>query len=369
MTRNYYSDYKNLHENVISACDCIKLRPCNKLKEEIEDIKINLENIFISDWEDSIKNSFETNRTSCINDLDLIISSIESDFIEAEDIYKSLLKELDNLKEYNDNLQNTSEPELSNYKVHSYDENNKLKISYNHSKYNSDLKEYKELIDKCETFVENINNYLNNLENINGNTNNDIKSSFSFANNNLIFNNLFSLEFEGNNFYATLSSEDVKIIKAKCGKQKVDQCLNKSIEYCRAIDGYNTSYSYLVVENQQTALQIMANEIGNGNSCVAQVNGKGGTNGKPLSRHFVAVVGIKSDAVDTSTLNQDDFLILDPAGVALQKVLNDGTGEGSTERYLVKGSEVTYQNEGSEYILYIKSEDCNQYLQYEGVSA
>lgn len=167
MKKNYYNDYKNIHDKVKNACICIENNSCYKLKDEIISIRDKIINISINDWDDSISETFEINRLECINNLNLIISSIETIFSTAEELYESLLNELNNLEVNNNKLQSMNEPLKSNYYYRKSDLNGDQYLHFDSSKYNSDLDNWNKLIETCESCIINIDDYILKLETIN----------------------------------------------------------------------------------------------------------------------------------------------------------------------------------------------------------
>lgn len=156
------------------------------------------------------------------------------------------------------------------------------------------------------------------------------------------------------------------------GKQSPDECLTFSHKYCSAIlENSNAtnvnkdSYTLLGSENKQKILEIMRNEVLNGRPCIIRVNGSPKGDGK-YSRHFVAVLGIKSSAKNNKILQESDFLILDPAACELKelnKTFSPKDNKDLWKRFLLKGEDNQGKNASSGYVVlpYCDKAQSNKY--------
>ena len=89
-------------------------------------------------------------------------------------------------------------------------------------------------------------------------------------------------------------------------------------------------------DNKQETLNVIYDQISEGKPVVMQVNGnKAGT-----SRHFVTVVGIKSDVTSAENLTEDDLLILDSWDCNLERM------DTETSRFMTTGSQTNKSYSG-----------------------
>lgn len=178
-----------------------------------------------------------------------------------------------------------------------------------------------------------------------------------------------SYTFGGDTYTATYTSIGFKRVLSSVGKQPPGGCLTYSSKYSKKIFETSSvsgsgSYKILRSTNKQDILNIIANEVLNGRPCITRVNGKKRSGGM-YTRHFVAVVGVKSSA-NKKSLKESDFLILDPTA-ALIKELN----VTSQKRFLLAGEKDAYHREapkGYVALVYSNKKTLNSYLSNKSVS-
>lgn len=393
--KDFYEQYRGLHEEVIGACDCIESNNSSKLREEVETIKSSIDRISVSNWQDSVGDKFKNNKESCSTKLNNILASIDSVFSKSEEIYHLLKAQLDNLKSVNDNYRSVylQEPKMSEERKPIYQENedgNKVFLRYDYSNYYNKLNKWKDSIKKikeqCEICIDNIEKYLTSLSQIDGMLITAeassvllmgsipelfIPSIVSFSSIQMA-NNIVNYKFNSST-YRVIDTKgiDYQNIPKKSGKQKPDKCLAWSGYYATDIfensDSIPADGDYIVQgltsSDKQEILQIMAKEILEGRPSIIQVTGlsKGGDT---YSRHFVTVAGIKEDA-DLSNLKESDFLIMDPTLAGLKPL--DTKYSEHTTRSLLKCEDATYrasaENQGYGVLVYnnpeiYESESC-----------
>jgi hypothetical protein len=122
-----------------------------------------------------------------------------------------------------------------------------------------------------------------------------------------------------------------------------DKCLGFSYTHAYGLYTNNKSYTgkdgagytgaskftVFVDDNKQAVLKAIYNEINAGRPCVLQVNG----NKKGTSRHYVTVVGYKSNVRSGDTITEDDLLIIDSWDAKLE------TMDGSSSRFMISGKD------------------------------
>ena len=89
-------------------------------------------------------------------------------------------------------------------------------------------------------------------------------------------------------------------------------------------------------DNKQETLSVVYEQISEGKPVVMQVNG----NSSGTSRHFVTVVGIKSDVKSAADVTEDDLLILDSWDCNLERMDTD------TSRFMTTGSQTNKSYSG-----------------------
>ena len=104
--------------------------------------------------------------------------------------------------------------------------------------------------------------------------------------------------------------------------------------------GAFTSY---INDNKQDVLSKIYNEVSNGRPVILQVNG----NKQGTSRHFVTVVGFKSNVSSASSLKEEDLLIMDSWSAEIK------TMDKSTSRFMTTGKQTRRDYNGYR-ILYLK---------------
>lgn len=352
-----YQQFYNKHkENVKNANNCVLSFPCGNLVEEIEIIINYLQNLIkIDGWNDSVKSMFDESVNIMITQLNKLKENINFLWVQAEEIYKSLPDDFENLnKEISYLRKKLSNPiEKNKYKK----EDEFGKVTY--PGYNDALEKWTDsctkLNDVCNDLVLYIIEKMNKLSEINSSKFDDISLSDTKVD---LFDSSSAInapiaQYFDTDYYVCTTDGGYSGLK----HQEPDKCWHYAIEYARNIqtlNGNSHNYVSLTCHSKEELLKIAALEIISGNPSVIQVNGVG--NG----RHFVTVGGLKKDA-DLDHLKESDFLILDPGSAGL-KQLNVDPGEGYVERHLVSAKDVTFsQNGDNEYLIEV-FDDASNYL-------
>lgn len=352
----YQEFYKKYKEQIEKANNCVLSFPCSKLVAEIDKIINYLQGLTkTSDWDDSAKTKFDESINALVTEFNTLKDNINSSWVEAEEIYKSLPEFFEHLNENICYLKiKLDHPIIKN----NYRKVNELgEVTY--PKYEGDLKEWQyncnAYNDACKYLISEIEGKLTNLDSINN-------SSIEMMN--LVVTSLGSISpnitasiatYFGVNYYVCQSSEGYSNLK----KQEPDKCWNYAINYARKIirtsnKNGSQNYSSLTCHTKEELLQIAAKEILEGKPSIIQVNGIG------KNRHFVTIGGLKEGA-DLNNLKESDFLILDPAYAGL-KQLDVEVGGEIVRRYLVSAQDVTHKEcRDNEYLIAVFN-DADEYL-------
>ena len=163
---NLYNDetIAKFEKEISNACSCIIKNPVKNLYENIETIRLKLQKVNTSCWEDSVVSCFLSGKEQCLKELKAIEDSLSTLFQKSEDTYKQIKEELKNYKETRRELVLSSyrEPSRSDYYVNGV---------LNESAYRKDYAEWDEyswgLSDKCDALELAIKNLLHVLDYIN----------------------------------------------------------------------------------------------------------------------------------------------------------------------------------------------------------
>ena len=171
--QKFYDEYK---DKITNANDCVLSFPCSKLVAEIDVIINYLQGLTkISDWNDSAKTKFDESITALVTEFNTLKDNINSSWIEAEEIYKSLPEFFEHL---NENI-----CYLKDKLDHPINKNNYIKMNelgeVTYPGYERDLSEWKyncnTYSDACSHLISEIEGKLNELNNINNSTVENIK--------------------------------------------------------------------------------------------------------------------------------------------------------------------------------------------------
>lgn len=346
----YEEIYNTYYSKIEKAVTNIDSHPCSDLMDsliEVEDYLKKITNISSSEWNDSVKETMDSNIQICLDNISATKYSIETNWKNAETLYNDLLEALKSLNTETMGLKTllSEKPKQSHYMHEEIDQLGNRHVSY--PGYHNALDNWeikcKDKNDVCESYFTSINDKLNELKAINSETLTiaSVLGLIGIQPN----SNLVNYDFRGNEYLIIKTNGGYNGILSRIGVQKPDKCLQWSYKYANNIYANsesvptNTTAVGLTSSDPKEILQIAAQEILNGNPSVIQVNGKykGGTT---YSRHFVTIVGIKEDA-DLSNLKQSDFLILDPAGADIKQLDTDMGGKLVT-RSLLSAQNATY---------------------------
>ena len=322
-----YDSYKTIHEKIKNICNFIDSNNYLKIREEVVLLKNKLSNLNLSNWSDSAYEIFETERQNNLNNLSLILTSIDTIYRYSENIYKELLTSLNNLEV---NYSEEERQKIDNY-LKILKEINDSRIDLNDSSLNTTIN------------IENIK-LPNNLA-MNENNNTDI------------------MEYNGNNYVVVKTNNGYQSVLNKIGRQNPDGCLDYSLKYSDEIFSNSDSnkimsYQSIGSNDEQEILKIMSNEVINGRPCVIRVNGA--PKGDGYTRHFVAVTGIREGA-DLDNLSQSDFLIMDPYDASL-KTLDTNRADVYAKNLLKTEEDVYWRNHGSNGYLCLIFNNPSTYL-------
>lgn len=172
--RKYEEVYNKYIEEVDRACNCIESNPCEKVSSNLDEIIIgfNTQIKNLSDWDDSAKDTFVDNIKICIKNLATLRDNINSNWVNAENIYTNLKSYLNALNGRCEILKNTlnNEPKKDSYKKITTNELGEEKITYPGyatacSSWNTNCNE---INNKCNAVYDTIIEKVKELENING---------------------------------------------------------------------------------------------------------------------------------------------------------------------------------------------------------
>ena len=407
---DYYSEYIDFSLEIENACNCINAYRCNRLNDEIINIKDTVKNLQVGkgNWDDSVGDTINSVIMYCTNSLNDVINSIDSSFTKAESIYEDLKKILADLKNANNAYQKrykekpNSDDYYHNTKV-GVNENGEDIYNYqlDHREYHAALdkwnRETKELAAKCEDLITQIEANKKELEAIDGEKVNiqNIALFGALSNNITSFLYYFVQNPEGSvadylkkngglcyggSYFGT---DYATVLNVKGGtSQSHDKCLGTAMGYINEIykrTGLNkenvTCYS---TSNKNEILNIMANEVLNGKPVVIEVGGKkqsykadvqltdneGNVSNQALdvySRHYVTVFGIKKNA-DLNNLKESDFLILDPGSGKVKQLDTQSSNKKLSTRSLLNGQAATYNPYDNDYFISVYNDDSSKYV-------
>ena len=96
----YKEIYDEYHEKINNAVNNIDIHPCAILLDNLTDVEDYLRkilNISSDEWNDSAKEAVDSNIQICLDNISQTKSSIETNWKNAETLYKELLELLENL--------------------------------------------------------------------------------------------------------------------------------------------------------------------------------------------------------------------------------------------------------------------------------
>lgn len=167
---NYRLFYEKLKNDIENANNCINSNPCSKLIEYIDEIKSGITNSLANlEWQDDAKNKYDLALETGINNLDKISESINTNWKNAETLYQTINSELDKFNSAIGKLETNVGNEPKRY-------SNKYKVNdiFNESLYRSDYNNWKSSCDtvnnECSSLQKNINDLIQELQKINGNS-------------------------------------------------------------------------------------------------------------------------------------------------------------------------------------------------------
>lgn len=172
--RKYEEVYNKYIEEVDRACNCIESNPCKKVSSNLDEIirGFNTQITNLNDWDDSAKDTFVDNIKICIKNLETLRDNVNSNWANAENIYKNLKNYLNTLNGKCEILKNmlNNEPKKDSYKKITANELGEEKITYPgyataYSNWNTNCNE---INNECIAVYNEIIEHVKELENING---------------------------------------------------------------------------------------------------------------------------------------------------------------------------------------------------------
>lgn len=171
--QKFYDEYK---DKITNANDCVLSFPCSKLVAEIDVIINYLQGLTkTNNWNDSAKTKFDESINALVTEFNTLKENINSSWVEAEEIYKNLPEFFEHL---NENI-----CYLKTKLDHPIKKNNYIKVNelgeVTYPGYERDLSEWKyncnTYSDACSHLISEIEGKLNELNNINNSTVENIK--------------------------------------------------------------------------------------------------------------------------------------------------------------------------------------------------
>ena len=173
----YEEIYNTYYSKIEKAVTNIVRHPCVNLIENlinVEDYLRKILNISSDEWNDSAKEAVDSNIQICLDNISQTKSSIETNWQKAETLYKELLELLKTLNTETMTLKTllSEKPKKSHYMHEEGDGLGNIQITY--PGYANALSiwngECKSKNDECEEYFQSINDKLEELKNIDGET-------------------------------------------------------------------------------------------------------------------------------------------------------------------------------------------------------
>ncbi|MBQ8891581.1 MAG: hypothetical protein IJ068_01805 [Bacilli bacterium] len=99
---DYFENYRSLKSEVDDACLTINSNSSTKLKDEVNELKENFNNLVVDEvWSDKVGDVFKEIVKKCSSSLNSVINSIENNFIKSDELYKNLKAKLEELEKAN----------------------------------------------------------------------------------------------------------------------------------------------------------------------------------------------------------------------------------------------------------------------------
>lgn len=345
MGKFYDGYYSELHEKTKAACECIETNNSTKLLEQMQEIYNMFVKIDVSEWEDTAGDEFRINQNEETTNLSIIIDSINSTLKKSEKYYIKLNILLNDLEilDYEYEIKFSSPP----------DENQYQDVETYNRVYNEWESEVASLSANCEKWISLIEECLTILENINQAAITGSECLLSSPLDIPILNLKFKeYEFNGSDYMVLQNfNYNNQVINDTYGKQDADGCHKWCYNVMDDILNLEKgSYVQYRVDTEEELLEIMQTEFLAGRPAMLQVNGY--EIGTKYSRHFVVLGGMKKDV---DSLQQSNFLIIDPATPEIKPLATPGYHSGieeiCSERFLLD-SLYDYNNPGNGYVIY-----------------
>lgn len=288
----YKEIYEAYKDKVDLACQCISSNPCSKVSEYLDDIVTSFESLIsnLSDWEDSIKNTFIQNVNLCANKITDIKESVDTNWKNSEELYQSMLTLLDELHKNYVSLEQkvNSEPNRMSYLHQETLLDGTISQSYPgyESAYNNWITECNELDTLCSDLYSSIIENKANLNNIN-------KITLSLDENlNYLYNDSSTTNNDNNNNSTDTNSTSVSLDSSTYKTTPVSGFSDGSVSfglttgnqtYDLSESELNTLYAIVASEaahNPDDALGVMSVIL---NRVESDENFLGGSNPTPLS--------------------------------------------------------------------------------------
>ena len=173
----YEEIYNTYYSKIEKAVTNIVRHPCVNLIENltnVEDYLRKILNISSDEWNDSVKEAVDSNIQICLDNISQTKSSIETNWQKAETLYKELLELLEDLNTETLALETllNEKPRQSHYMREEIDQLGNRHVSYPgyEAALNAWNSECGDKNDECEEYFQSINDKLEELKNIDGET-------------------------------------------------------------------------------------------------------------------------------------------------------------------------------------------------------
>ena len=361
----YKEIYDEYHEKINNAVSNIDRHPCVNLIEnltKVEDYLQKILDISSDEWNDSVKEAMDSNIEICSKNLSQTKSSIETNWKNAETLYKELLELLENLNTETLALETLlkKKPRQSHYMREEIDQLGNRHVSYPgyEAALNNWNSECKSKNDECESYFTSINDKLEELKTIDGEILN-INNSIGIIGMPFNTNSEFAHFTEDSEYILGLDS--VEYTRGPDGKLTV-RYNQKYGPWITTIDGVSLKQSGCGIMSLATALTstlsyktgndviVTPLDVANSLSEYAKANGKSGLNTyfpgymgdyEPIAEAISDIYGVKILYTNGGSLSENQVVNATDSSATIVYSLSKKrhvaslTGESDTKGFMI----------------------------------
>lgn len=169
MENFYNSYYKSLHAETNIAYDNIMGNNASWLGEDISQIKAYVDVMMVANWGDSAKSTFEEVQREVSSSLSKLISGVDV-FAQGQEVYKNLKTQLDEFQKGDElyTIHINNEPQIEYETIEKNGNSWKQPTLSSTTAHDTWLSIKNELFNKCNEMKNNVDEYVEILEEING---------------------------------------------------------------------------------------------------------------------------------------------------------------------------------------------------------